>query len=150
MIFDQLPNLSQYLGIHSSLDKAIDYIIKGEYKNLPVGSHHIIDNELILNVNETDLTDVDPRIFEYHEVYADLHLLIEGEESLAYGYGETTSIENYNEDNDFGLVDCQSTYSMELSSNNFALFLPKEPHQPGQKLGENKHIKKIVVKVLMN
>ncbi|AUT04967.1 YhcH/YjgK/YiaL family protein [Streptococcus parauberis] len=150
MIFDQLSNLAQYKGIHPELDNAIDYLNKDDYKTLQVGSHHIKGDEIILHVSETDLNDVDQSVYEYHETYADIHLLLVGQETLSYGYGKTDEIASFKNDDDFGLVTCQQSCSMGLGIDSFAIFFPKESHQPGQQLGNDKHIKKVVVKVLMN
>ncbi|MGT2888005.1 YhcH/YjgK/YiaL family protein [Streptococcus didelphis] len=150
MIFDSIENLSHYKNIHPNLDKAIAFILAGKNKGLPVGRHEVSEQEVFLNVSENELALSLTDTFEYHKQYADIHLVMEGQEGLTLGFQAKDTVQDYQEKDDYGLVTCNVQQTLALEAGYFMILLPNEQHQPGKLIGKNNMVTKQVFKVLVD
>ena len=137
MIYAELKNIKTYKGINKNLDKAIDFIAEKKYMNASFGKNIIEGDTIYFNYPEKPMTreniDLD---LEYHKKYIDIHIVLEGEESIVY-----TPFEDY------GLVKGKAQAELILNGKNFLLFFPEEPHLALLKVNTPKEIKKIIFKV---
>lgn len=147
MIVDTLNNLSLYKGIHPNLDTAIDYLQTHDLSSLPMGKN-IIDGEnvFVSIVNET-LRTPEEASYEYHRLYADIQINIEGEESWEFSTEGTK--DSFDVDRDLGFASCTTYIKGDLRENRFAIFLPCEFHKPTLVYGTCTQVKKAIVKVKM-
>ena len=85
MIYAELKNIKTYKGINKNLDKAIDFIAEKKYMNASFGKNIIEGDTIYFNYPEKPMTrkniDLD---LEYHKKYIDIHIVLEGEESIVY------------------------------------------------------------------
>ena len=148
MIFDKLKNIDLYKGLYPNLDIAIDYIKKGEYPSLPVGKHEIVGKDVFVSVIELDGKDVETTPFEIHKQYLDIHVDITGYELIQTGdQGKEVS---FDENRDFGIVECENKVSSYMSPEDFYICMLDEPHKPACAApGKEKAIKKCIFKVLV-
>ena len=149
MIYDKIENLESYKGMYPNLAKALAYLSNNDLSKLKLGKNEVLREQIYLMVQKNKLKSDKPKEFEYHRRYADIHIVIEGEEQVTYGTGEEVATKPYDEGNDFGLVNCSETYTFSLSVGNFLLFLPEEAHQAGKSTLTSSEVKKYVVKVLI-
>ena len=77
MIFDDLKNITFYKGIHPNLDNAIDYLYQHRKDSFELGKYEIDGDKVFLVVQENVLNQAENDQFEYHQNYADLHLLVD-------------------------------------------------------------------------
>jgi YhcH/YjgK/YiaL family protein len=85
---------------------------------------------------------------EYHKKYADIHIVLEGEEIIGYtSFEDCVETKAYNSEKDIAFVKGENQAEVLLNGKNFALFFPEEVHLPLLKVGEIKEIKKVVFKI---
>lgn len=147
MIFGNIKNLHIYRGISKKLDKAIDFILKNEFIFSPVGKN-IIDDEIFYNIQECKTKKVEDSYFEIHKKYIDIHIVIDGEEKIAF-----SSNENLNPVDKFDYTsDCQflkGNYSevFNMNTKNFLIIFPEEAHMPLITFTSSNLLKKAVFKI---
>lgn len=147
MIYDQLDHLIKYQRIHPELTRVIDYLEKVDSNSLVLGRNDILGDTVFLMLQENDLSDTYTGHYEYHKRYLDLHITVEGEETMIYGFDKDSEVKAYDERNDYGLVTCHHKESIVIPENHFVLFLPEEAHEPSKSTLNNKKVKKYVVKI---
>ena len=87
-------------------------------------------------------------IAEIHKKYLDIHVDITGNELIETG-GEGTEV-SYDENRDFGVVECENANSSYMSPDDFYICMLDEPHKPACAApGKDKAIKKCIFKVLV-
>lgn len=147
MIYDQLDNLKKYQGIHPNIKLVVDFLEKTNIDSLVLGRNDILEDEVFLMLQENDLSDTYTGHYEYHKKYLDLHITIEGEETMFYGFDKNEEIKPYDAKDDYGLVTCHQKQSFLIPKNYFVLFLTKEAHEPSKVTANSKKVKKYVVKI---
>ena len=104
-----------------------------------------------MNVMEFETTPAEEKKAEMHRKFIDIQLLISGTEMIEYGLSEPdlTKFDEYREEDDYQLTEMiEHKNDLVLQPNMFAIFLPYEPHKPGNSVnGKNAQLKKLVVKV---
>lgn len=150
MIFEQWEDVGRYRGLHPHLDQAIDYLLTHDMASFDLGRYAINEDKVFLFVQENQLNQESDDSFEYHERYADIHFLLAGQELMHYGQQVTEVIKDYEAESDIGFVRCRLATSLHLTTDNVAIFLPNEPHQPNLYDHAGKTVRKCVVKVLMD
>ncbi len=118
--------------------------------NLPLGWQDLEDG-IRMNVMEFETTPAEEKKAEMHRKFIDIQLLISGTEMIEYGLSEPdlTKFDEYREEDDYQLTEMiEHKNDLVLQPNMFAIFLPYEPHKPGNSVnGKNAQLKKLVVKV---
>lgn len=125
--------------------------LKGlDLENLSLGWQDLTDG-IRMNVMEFETSDPVGKKAELHRKFIDIQLLIRGEESLDYGLGQPdlSRFDEYRDEEDYQLTEeIEHKNSVVLQPNMFAIFMPYEPHTPGNWVnGKPKMLKKLVVKV---
>lgn len=149
MIYGNLDEIKIYKGISKNLDKAIDFIIERKYINANFGKNEIDGDKIYFNYPEQAITrDKENLELEYHKKYIDIHIVVDGEESIGY-----TSIDKcyetipYDKEKDFTLMCGEIQNEFYLNKNKFLILFPFEPHLALLKVGTEKEIKKVIFKV---
>lgn len=118
--------------------------------NLPLGWQDL-EEGIRMNVMEFETTPAEEKKAEMHRKFIDIQLLISGTEMIEYGLSEPDLIkfDEYREEDDYQLTEMiEHKNDLVLQPNMFAIFLPYEPHKPGNSVnGKNAQLKKLVVKV---
>lgn len=118
--------------------------------NLPLGWQDL-EEGIRMNVMEFETSPAEDKKAEMHRKFIDIQLLISGTEMIEYGLSEPdlTKFDEYREEDDYQLTEMiDHKNDLVLQPNMFAIFLPYEPHKPGNSVnGKNAQLKKLVVKV---
>ncbi len=151
MIYGELKDLNQYRGISKNLDKAIDYILTGDYKNGVPGKNIVDGDNVYFNCPDHPMTkELEDGFFEGHKQYIDIHIVIEGEENLGFvPRSESKLTQKYDEAGDYELFNGEIKNLFHLTPERFVMFFPNEPHMALLKVGEVKQISKVIFKVLV-
>lgn len=148
MIFGKMNELKFYKGMSSSLDKAIEVIESGEYLNGKVGKNEIDGDNLFFNIQEIDIKLEKDCFFEIHKKYADIHVLIEGNESIGYSLEEELEADlPYDSEKDFAALKGEPKQIFEMKNDRFIIFFPDEPHMPIMAVEKPEKIKKAIFKI---
>ncbi|MGT2757538.1 YhcH/YjgK/YiaL family protein [Streptococcus ovuberis] len=150
MIYDHINNLGTYKGLHPNLDQALDFLSQEALQNLELGRHTIDGDSVFALIQDNQLNQSESPEFEYHRSYLDLHLLLDGQETIIYGFGDRQSTKDYDEVQDFGFETCERHLKMTIDSQHFVIFYPGEAHQPNVYAGAGDAVKKCVVKVFID
>lgn len=149
MIYAELKNIKTYKGISKNLDKAIDFIVGKKYLNANFGKNIIDGDAVYFNCPEKPITRENTNLdLEYHKKYIDIHIVLGGEEVIAYTpLEDCLETQSYNDEEDYALVKGKAQVELILNAKNFLLFFPEEPHLALLKIDTPKEIKKVIFKV---
>ncbi|QNS14729.1 N-acetylneuraminate anomerase [Mannheimia bovis] len=117
--------------------------------NLELGWQDL-EEGIRMNVMSFETTPAEGKKAEMHRKFVDIQLLIEGEEMIEYGLSQPdlSKYDEYRDEDDYQLTDAiDDKNEITLKPNMFAIFLPYEPHKPGNSVNGDKVLKKLVVKV---
>ncbi len=147
MIYDKLTNLHMYKGISPNLDTAIAYLNTHDPSALPMGRTEVAGSQVYINVMDAAAAPEAERGYEIHKNYMDIQIDLSGTEIIEIGDGAAMKVLDYNEETDFGRAECPTLTSCIMGPGNFIVCMANEPHKPGIAAGENRTLKKCVVKV---
>lgn len=147
MIYDKISNIGKYRGMGKWLDLAVDFLEQTDLKTLPSGRTEIAGDNVFVNVMEAEAKDADAGKFEIHKKYMDIQIDIEGTEIIQTGTEEAEALDPFDEETDFGTVSCECKASCVMGADRFIICMAGEPHKPGIKANEDRHLKKCVLKV---
>lgn len=147
MIYTELNSLKRYLGLGKCLDRAIEYLCSHPLENLDEGHYEIDGNLIYLNVFEYDTIPEDQAFFEAHEKYADIHMIIIGEEMVGVSELSAVTVKSLNKEADLMEVGGAVEHYMHLTPGKVLITLPEDAHKVKLAVKEPSAVKKAVVKV---
>lgn len=150
MLYDTLENLERYKTLHPNLALAIELLATVDYSHLQKGRHELSGETVFLMAQENQTVVTENLPYEYHKRYADVHVVLSGQEIIRYGIGDGKEHQSYDETGDFGLSFYEDRQDVVMRPGYFALFLPDEPHCPNIALTDEEQIRKIVLKIAID
>ncbi|WP_283674210.1 YhcH/YjgK/YiaL family protein [Butyricicoccus sp. Marseille-Q5471] len=148
MIYDKLSNLAHYIGLSPALDRTIAYLTRTDLSALPHGRTEIDGDTVYLNHfgYETSEKQADS-LFEAHEAYLDLHIVLSGRERMAVTAVEKLSHAEDRLAEDAVMYTGEADYALPLAPGQFALVAPGEGHLPHLVLDVSCAVDKLVCKI---
>ena len=136
--------------LYEKLTEALDYIRNLDKSSLTPGKHEVND-EFFYSYMEYDAKEPTDSIYEAHKNYVDIQYIVEGQERVDVSFEEYMELDTpYDAQKDIMFFkNPQKYFSRILGSGEYIIVLPHELHKPGQKVGANGNVKKIVGKVLV-
>ncbi|MDL2266661.1 YhcH/YjgK/YiaL family protein [Desulfovibrio sp. OttesenSCG-928-G15] len=150
MWFGPLSLLSQYAQYMPLFDRAHEFIAALPKENLVPGSMLEIEGKrLYASVGGFTTQPRTERRFEAHEIYADIHYLVAGEECIDVAPAKGLAVlEAYDTEKDIVFLEEANPYSsLVLRPGDAAILFPEEAHKPGCLITEPTEVIKLVVKV---
>ena len=149
MIVGKLKDLHRYKGLSKNLDKAIDYILNNNLKNLENGKNDIDGDNVFINKFSYIGLEESKCFFEGHKNYLDIHILLKGSESFGYtDISELNQVTEYDSKNDFIKFGGEVKDFIKLELGDFVIVFPEDIHMPKIKINDE-IVEKIVCKVLV-
>ena len=144
MIIDHIRNFGRYAGLNPHFASAAGYLAQHDPFALPSGREEVDGSNVFINtaVNHLDRTEM---AWEAHAVYADVQLILEGEER--FGWSDEADMDPLDESRDFRTCRAAPKAEFTLKAGQFVIFFPGEPHAPGNPAGEPADCRKAVIKV---
>ncbi len=147
MIVDQLIHCDIYKNLSPNFNKAFEFLKQENIHQLENGKHIIEGDEIYVMVSEYTTKLLSEARWEAHKKYADIQLLLSGEELIGYAPAmDGKIIQEYNPEKDIMFLDVSGEY-IKLTPGRFAVFFPHDAHQPGITVNSRQQVKKIVIKV---
>ena len=143
MIFDKMENFSKYVSISEGFKDVYEFMQKNDLLALPVGKAPISDNAYLNRQQYVGKEEVDNR-YESHNDYADVQIVLKGEEKNNYSFKCPDPAEINAKDCYF--TEAEKDVVLTLKPDNFVIYFPKELHKPCLKTSDEV-IEKIVFKV---
>ncbi|MFW5774163.1 MAG: YhcH/YjgK/YiaL family protein [Tangfeifania sp.] len=132
-------------------DKAFQFLNEQNLAELEKGRYELEGTDLFVNVDEYVTRNEKDVLFEAHKKYADIQVLIFGEEKIGVLPLDATTVSiPYDEEKDIMFLTAEKENYRIAKPGTFFLFFPQDAHRPTVKLAENSPVRKIVVKVRIN
>ena len=133
MIYDTLNNLPNYLGLCSSLDSVIEFIMARDINNLPAGRTRIDGDKAVVTVSTVTPQASDKAPFVRHDNHLTLETDLEGSELFEVSLGEFSPTRPADEAADTTVGTAGTSIAGMLCEGRFALYLAGEPYKSGLK-----------------
>ena len=148
MIVDSLKGFERYLNLHGRFAAAYEFLKKNPPGSLEGGEYPVKGREVYCTVWEGEAKGLDLPKLEVHDSYIDVHILIEGTETIGYRDRGRCNGDDipYDSDKDIAFLEEEPESFVTLGPGNIAIVFPYDAHAP--LIGTGK-IKKAVIKVLM-
>lgn len=146
MILSTLQDCGRFEVLHPLFKKAFDYVKSHNLLDAPLGRIEVEGDALFINNSNPECVKVEKQVLEVHRKYIDIHVLLEGEETV--GWKPLSDCRNetkpYNEDEDCALYDEQAATYFKMQPGQILIVWPEDAHAPV--IGEGK-IRKLIIKV---
>ena len=110
MIYTNLNNLERYLGMRKHLDTAIHYIKEHSLNDLKKGCNEVDGDFAFINCFEYETLPEEKTFFEAHEKYADIHMVISGEEKMGVSDMSLMTVTAKDEETEEGKISWTSKF----------------------------------------
>ncbi len=144
MIVDHLSHLSRYAGLGENFAAAARYFDEHGTASLVPGRLEIDGDRVFVNT-AVNFLNRQEMAWEAHARYADIQLILEGEER--FGWSDEAEMDPLDPATDFRTCRAEAKAVFTLGPGQFVIFLPGEPHAPGNPAGAPAECKKAVIKV---
>lgn len=146
MVLSTLQDCGRFEVLHPLFKKAFDYVKSHNLLDAPLGRIEVEGDALFINNSNPECVKVEKQVLEVHRKYIDIHVLLEGEETV--GWKPLSDCRNetkpYNEDEDCALYDEQAATYFKMQPGQILIVWPEDAHAPV--IGEGK-IRKLIIKV---
>ena len=148
MIYDKRAELARYVGLSPNLDAAIRFLQTTDLTALPMGRTEIPGGDIYYNhFTYTTALISQASLFEAHERYLDLHIVLSSCEQVALAPVESLDEAEVRADEDSTMYLGTPEYSVTLDQNRFLLVFPGEGHLPKLSDRVPMNIDKLVLKI---
>ena len=146
MIISNLQNSSRVESLHPLFKKLFDYVKTHDLLHTECGRIELDGDNLFINNSNPTCVTADKQVLEVHRDYIDIHILLEGQETVGWKALEdlTQETKAYEKEGDCALYADRPTTYVTLQPGQFLIVYPEDPHAPI--IGEGK-IRKLIGKV---
>ncbi len=148
MILDSVKGFERYTKMHARFEKAYEFMRSSDFSKMEPGEYPIDGKDIYCKVWAGDAKGIEIPKLEVHDTYIDIHVLIEGEETIGHKDRSKCSAEEivYNDADVIAFFDDAPDNFISMTPGNAVLFFPHDAHAP--LIGTGK-IKKAVLKIRM-
>ena len=134
--------------LYEKISEALEYIKKLDKTTLIPGIKEV-DDEFYYNYLEYEAKEPTNSIYEAHKNYVDIQYIVEGQEQVDVSFEEYMELDTpYDAEKDIMFFkNPKKHFTRILGPGEYVIVLPHELHKPGQKVGTDGNVKKIVGKV---
>ena len=146
MIISNLKNSARIEPLHPLFKTAFDYIKSHDLLHTSCGRIELQGDDLFINNVNPECVAADSQVLEMHRHYIDIHVLLEGEETIGWKAVEDVACEMkpYDAAADCALYAEPAQVYATLHPGQFMIVWPEDPHAPV--IGTGK-VRKLIVKV---
>lgn len=150
MIFDTLNHLSDYLPLMPDLSEVIKILQQPDFANKPAGRYETDNPAVRFNIDEYQ-TVLEPKQFEFHQQYADVQIVLQGQEIHHTALRDDIAIvQHFDKQRDIAFFDSLPVGEYLLEEGRFCIYFPSEPHRSQLATDEPAFVRKVVFKVRVN
>lgn len=151
MFFGNIKNLEQDKKIlPQAVVKGLEYLKKTDFTNVAVGKYEIEGTQIFALVQEHQTSPKAERRAEAHVKNIDIQFVIDGSEMIGFALPDAGNevLENLLEQKDnIFYKTVKNEMELLLTSGDYAVFFPEEVHRPCCQFGDNRQLRKVVVKI---
>lgn len=146
MIYTKLCNLERYLGQSETLDTAIRHLASIDLKDLNMGRNDVDGDRVFINRFDFQTMDEAAAVWEGHEFYGDIHLLLSGHEKIGVADTSTLTATNRKPEEDFIGYEGAVQVWCPMSAGDALIVFPEDAHMVKVTDGAPSDVQKAVVK----
>ncbi|WP_373155253.1 YhcH/YjgK/YiaL family protein [Bacteroides cellulosilyticus] len=146
MIVSNLQNSQRIEALHPMFKRLFDYVKEHDLLHVELGRIEIDGDLLFINNVNPECVPSEKQVLELHHDYIDIHILLEGTETIGWKALEDLQheVKAYSAEEDCALYSDVPTTFVNLLPGQFAIVYPEDPHAPI--IGSGK-IRKLIAKV---
>ena len=143
MILDYTKNLAVYEKLLPRMSVYKEYI--DQLHELPVVRYELGEGEFF-SIQEGTTRPLEGALYEFHESYCDLQIMIEGSEMMKWQELTHLEKENFDQEADIGFA-TGAGQLVSIEAGMFYLVFPHDAHMPGLYTSQENYFKKAVFKL---
>ncbi len=146
MILDVLDNAQRYLTLNPGFAKAVEFLLRPDLKELPVGKYEIDGDRVYATVSKDPGRKKADALLETHDRYIDIQLVMAGTDDMGWKPRSACKQPSgaYDQERDVQFFADEPDAWLATKSGSFAIFFPEDAHMPLISPGQ---LHKVVVKV---
>jgi len=149
MILDSLQSSGRYDALGPRFAEAFRWLRSVDHHGLPDGKRELAGDGLYVLVQRGLGKAREQVKWEAHRRYADIQMVCEGTEDMAWEPLGRTHPGEYDAGRDLLAVDAGEGVTLTVHAGHFAVFFPEDAHRPGILVPGSGPVVKLVVKVLL-
>jgi len=149
MILDTLENFYNYRSLNTGFDKVIEFILRKDLKELPVGKYEIEGEKIFTIVDKGVGRKKEDSQLETHEKYIDIQLVLSGVDNMGWKAkaGCKLPSTDYDPKKDLQFFKDLPDIWFPCQNGMFIIFFPEDAHMP---MISSDELHKVIVKVLVD
>ncbi|MCM1063162.1 MAG: YhcH/YjgK/YiaL family protein [Eubacterium sp.] len=147
MIYTEISNICHYCGIGEYLDKAFAYLGSHPLDNMEPGYYEIDSKRVYMNILDYDTIKEEEGFFEAHAKYADIHMVVEGEELVGVSELCRVAVKTFDQEKDLYEVEGPVEHYIRLIPGKALVTMPGDAHKLKLAAGQPTAVRKAVIKV---
>lgn len=146
MIVSNLQNSQRVESLHPLFKPLFDYVKSHDLLHAELGRIELKGDELFISNVNPACVQAEEQVLELHRDYIDIHILLEGTETIGWKALEDLQeeVKAYEKEGDCALYKDTPTMFIHLQPAQFVIVYPEDPHAPI--IGKGK-IRKLIAKV---
>lgn len=146
MIYTNMDRILRYLGISKTLDTAIRYLMSTDLSQLHMGRNEIDGDDVFVNRFEYQTMAPEQAIWEGHEKYGDIHVLLSGHEKIGVSDTAALTLTARKEADDFVGYEGPVQTWCHMQPGDLLIVYPEDAHKVKVIDGESCHVQKACFK----
>ena len=148
MIVSNLQNSQRIESLHPLFKTLFDYVKTHDLLHAELGRIEIDGERLYINNVNPECVAPEKQVLELHRDYIDVHILLEGTETIGWKALEDlqNEVKAYSEEEECALYSDVPTAYVNLLPGQFLIVYPEDPHAPI--IGQGR-IRKLIAKVMV-
>jgi len=148
MIFGNINQEKTYEFLPENVKACFKYVKEYDLLNYEKGTHKIDGDNLYVNVAEYTTVKREERFWEAHKKYIDVHMIIEGKESIDVSFCDDMQIKSFDENRDFVELTGEEKATVNLiNKGDFLICYPEDAHRTAIICQQSQTIKKAIFKI---
>jgi biofilm protein TabA len=149
MILDVLQKATRYWALNRGFEKAIEFLLRPDLKELPVGKYEIDGENVFAIVSKDPGRKKEDALLETHEKYIDIQLVLAGTDDMGWKPKSLCKklSSAYDQEEDIQYFADEPDTWISTQSGAFVIFFPEDAHMPLISSGQ---LHKVVVKVAVS
>ena len=148
MIFGNINQEKTYEFLPENVKACFKYVKEHDLLNYEKGTHKINGDNLYVNVAEYTTVKREERFWEAHKKYIDVHMIIEGKESIDVSFCDDMQIKSFDENRDFvELIGEEKANVNLINKGDFLICYPEDAHRTAIMCQQSQTMKKAIFKI---
>ncbi len=148
MIWGNVKDEKKYDFLIERIQDCFKYFQEHDLATYEKGSYKIDGDNFFVNIENYTTVKREERFWEAHRKYIDVHMIIEGNESIDVSLIDTMQVKSYDEKRDFVELDGDAQVNVNLlNKGDFLICYPEDAHRTAIMYKNSQKIKKAIFKI---